>query len=171
MNAIVICDSNNGIARNGNQPIHIPNDLKRLRALTKNSTVVMGRKTAETIGSPLVDRTNILISSNPGALGPQYKGFQAMTLQKFIDDWYRYNQGTDSCWLLGGEQLHRSLVRNCDRVYMTRVDEDLKCDQFFPKLSRLRWAVEFVGHPMIYVDHDGNEHVYHFDVYRRRGVL
>lgn len=171
MNAIVLCDAKNGIAKNGDQPIHIPNDMKRLRALTKGHTVVMGRKTAEIIGKPLRERTNVIITSNPESIDPQFAGCQCMTLHKFFDDWYRYNQEPDSCWLLGGGMLYRELIPHCDRIYLTRVDEDFGCDKYFPRMSRFRWSLEMKGQPMIYVDADGAEHVYHFDVYRRRGVL
>ena len=170
MNAIVLCDAKNGIAKNGDQPIHIPNDMKRLRALIKDHTVVMGRKTAEVIGKPLKECTNIIITSNPESIGPRFADCQRMTLRKLLDDWYQYNQEPNSCWLLGGGILYRALSSHCDRIYLTRVDEDFDCDQYFPRISWLHWSLEMEGHPMIYVDADGVEHVYHFDIYRRRGV-
>lgn len=168
MKAIVICDSNNGIARGGDQPLHIPRDLKRLRTLTANQTVVMGRKTAEVIGKPLTRRTTIVITSHPESLNPLMEGVQTMTLQSFVENMKLYRSQT---WLLGGAQLYQALLPYCSHVYMTRVETDLKCDQFFPRLPWYAWRLVDRGATRAYVDANGNEYPYHFDIYRRVQVV
>ena len=99
MHAIVLMDAKRGIAKNGDQPIHISNDLKRLRRLTERSTIFMGRKTAEVIGHKLPNRRNIVVTSQRDFL-ERYPDFDGtITIQKLRDDSYSYYR---DAWVLGG---------------------------------------------------------------------
>lgn len=133
MKLIIAVDSKGGIAKNGQIPWRNKEDLKHFKKHTLNQTVVMGRKTFESIGRVLPRRRNIVITTKPpiGVKNPEY-----MTLETFLE------QAVGNEWVIGGAQLYKSLKPFITQVVLSKIQGDYECDTFLPKLpdtlSRIR---------------------------------
>ncbi|TSC82715.1 MAG: dihydrofolate reductase [Parcubacteria group bacterium Gr01-1014_19] len=113
-------------------PWHLPADLKRFRELTKNHTVVMGRKTAESLGwKPLKDRLNLVLTNSLAQVG---KGFQAV---RKIRDAISVAEmtGEQELFFIGGAQVFEAALPLVDRMYLTIVNADFEGDICFPEID------------------------------------
>lgn len=129
--SIVVAVSENGVIGHDNQlPWRLSADLKRFKTLTTGHCVIMGRKTWESIGRALPDRTSIVVSRDPnfhlaGALSANS-----------LDEALRLAQGHREIFLIGGEEIFRRGLEFADRIYLTRVHATVEGDVYFPQLSK-----------------------------------
>jgi len=132
---IVAAAANNVIGRHGALPWHLPEDLRRFRALTMGKPLVMGRLTHEAIGRPLPGRRNIVISRQPGyrAEGCEVVASPAAALDAAA--------GADEIMVIGGGRVYRQLLPLTDRIYLTRVHARPEGDAFFPALNDAEWRI------------------------------
>lgn len=133
MKAIVVVDSNWGIAKNGKLLFHIKKDLKRFKEITEGRVVVMGRKTFESLPGkkPLSNRTNIIVTRNKN-----YKvdgGIVVNSIQELKKELNKYF--SEDVYLIGGAELYKELLNECSDVVVTYVHKDYKADKFFHNLS------------------------------------
>ncbi|MFD1425414.1 dihydrofolate reductase [Kroppenstedtia sanguinis] len=112
------------IGRNGQMPWHLPNDLKHFKETTTGHTVVMGRKTYESIGKPLPRRRNVILTENPH--------FRAPAGVEVIHHPQEVTQLGD-LFIIGGAQLYEQFLPLADRLYITQIDLETEGDTFFPK--------------------------------------
>ncbi len=115
---------------------HIPDDLKRFKALTKGHPVIMGRKTFESIvgylGKPLPDRTNIVVTRNTLF---QYPGIIiAPTLHDALENASVVD--TEEVHIIGGAEVYRQALPFAQRLYLTLIDDELQADAFFPEYEK-----------------------------------
>jgi dihydrofolate reductase len=133
--AIVVAHSANGvIGRGGALPWRLPTDLRRFRELTVGHTVVMGRRTFESLPPayrPLPDRRNMVLSGAPG--------YEADGAEVFSDLEQALDESPDGCFVIGGEVTYRQALPLAQRVYATEVDAEVEGDAFFPALSASEW--------------------------------
>ena len=137
ISAIVAVDNNWGIGFNGDLLEHIPEDLKYFKAITTNNTVMMGRKTWESLPKkPLPNRTNIVITNNPN----MYNDAEFMDL--FDAKLYLIYNKNDDIFIIGGGKIYEELLPMCDRVYVTKIFKDHdQVDTYFPNLDESdEWA-------------------------------
>lgn len=114
-----------GIGHDSNIPWHIPEDLKRFKNLTTNNTVVMGRKTFDSIGKPLDNRRNIVLS----------RKFKDIKNVEVIDDIEQLELNSDSdIYIIGGYNVYSMFIKNCDLVYLTVVYGTFNCNCYFPDI-------------------------------------
>ena len=137
ISAIVAVDNNWGIGFNGDLLEHIPEDLKYFKQLTTGNTVIMGRKTWDSLpNKPLPNRTNIVITNNTNMEG------QAEFMD-LIDAmlYFIYNKN-DDIFIIGGGKIYEELLPMCDRVYVTKIFKDHnQVDTYFPNLDESdEWA-------------------------------
>lgn len=126
MNLIALIDIKNGIARNGKQIAFVKSDLKRFRQLTWGGTVIMGRKTYESLPrrKPLSGRTNVIVSRT---MTTAPKGFVLMNdIQAVIGRYMR----DASAWVIGGSEIYGQLMPYCRYLYLTQVQKDYHADKF-----------------------------------------
>jgi dihydrofolate reductase len=125
---IVAIARNRVIGKDGKLPWHISEDLKRFKRLTTGHAVLMGRKTFESIGRPLPNRRNVVISSTPQ---PGVETFRtvAEALEALKDQ--------EKVFVIGGGQLYASLLDSADELYLTLVDQNIEGDTFFPPYEQL----------------------------------
>ena len=124
-------DEKMGIGKNGKLPWHISADLKRFKQLTMNHTVIMGRKTFESIGQPLPNRRNIIITHN---LSYNSMGCQiATSLHDAIE--IAKNSGETEVFIVGGGDIFSQSMGLADELYLTIVKGDFGADTFFPDYS------------------------------------
>lgn len=109
----------------------IPADLARVKALTTGHPIIMGRKTYESIGRPLPDRTNIVITRNPTTISGCIVALsleQALSLARDVEN--------KEIFIFGGASIYNEALPYTDRLYLTRIDaEDSEADTFFPQYS------------------------------------
>lgn len=120
---IAAIDRKRGIAKHGFQPWCIPADELYFKKMTLEygAVVLMGRKTFETIGHPLPDRRNVVLSQTEIT----EQGVEVATDIGVIN-------GLGDVWVIGGESVFSQTILNADELYLTRIEADFGCDQFFP---------------------------------------
>lgn len=130
---------NNVIGRDGQLPWRLKSDLKHFRGLTIGKPVVMGRKTYESIGKPLKDRTNIVLTKDLGLIVPG--GVLATTLDAAMsyarEDAKR--RGVDEIMVIGGGDVFERMMPQADRLEITHVHASPPGDAFFPPIDAAAW--------------------------------
>ena len=121
-----------GIGKDGGLPWKLSEDLKHFRRTTENGTVIMGRKTWDSIPEkfrPLKNRKNIVLSSNPN-LSPD------CVITQSLEEALQASEGPT--YVIGGESLFREIIMipdmlsRCNSIIMTRISKPFECDVFFP---------------------------------------
>jgi len=128
MNAILACDGQGGIAKNGVMPWpHNAEDLKHFKKLTTDAMVVMGRKTWEAadMPSPLPNRTNIVVTRNP-----DYQLNDAIVLSDNISSRLTSMAKSNTMFVIGGAALFEQLMPDINILYLTRIAGNYDCDTF-----------------------------------------
>lgn len=133
VSAVVAAAHNNVIGKNNELPWRLPADLRRFKELTLGHAVIMGRKTLESIGRPLPERQNIVVTHDPALV--EMVGVLAVAS---FDAALQAAQG-DEVFVIGGAQIYREAMPRLDRIYMTEVDADIEGDTFFPELKPGDW--------------------------------
>lgn len=130
MTIILAADCDWAIGKNGGLLTHIPEDMKFFRKITANSTVVMGRKTWESIGAkPLPGRTNCVISRT-------VKKLDDIQVFSSIKDFLKFAEKTKSkIFVIGGGEIYRQILPYCDEAYITRIYENFGGDVFFTDIE------------------------------------
>lgn len=147
MKLIAAADRNWGIGYRNRLQVHIPADLKRFQALTLGHTVLMGRKTLETLpgGRPLKGRRNLILSKNPQ--------FRPEGAEVYASADELLAAAPEDTFVIGGESVYRLLLPCCDTAYITRLHTVLPADCRLPDLDADdAWAVAEKEAPL---EHDG----------------
>ena len=111
----------------------LPDDLKRFKKLTTGHPIIMGRKTYESIGRPLPERTNIVTTRDatleiPGCIVTR-SAIEAIEKAKEVE--------REEIFIIGGAQIYKESLFLADRLYVTKVDMDVDGDTFFPEYSKV----------------------------------
>jgi dihydrofolate reductase len=134
--SLIAAVAENGvIGRDGALPWHLPDDLKRFRALTTGHHVVMGRRTHESIGRPLPNRTNLVLSRDPAFRAAGCRVVRS--LDAALD--LARAAGDDEAFVIGGEAVYVRALAIADRIYLTRVGVSVAGDARFPELDDRDW--------------------------------
>ncbi len=129
---IVAASENGVIGRKGQLPWHISADLKAFKARTKGHIVIMGRKTFESLGRPLPDRLNIVITQRKD-YQPDGEVLISSDLTAALAEASRHTvQYGDEVFIIGGGQVYRQTLHQVDRIYLTRVHLEIDGDTFYP---------------------------------------
>jgi len=133
MNLILSADKNWGIGKDNKLLVRIPADMKQFRRKTKEKTVIMGRKTLESLpgGQPLENRTNIILTRDKNY---RVKGAAAVHT---MDELKQELEGTDSdqVYVIGGASIYEQLLPYCNVAYVTKIDYTYEADRYFPDLD------------------------------------
>ena len=118
---------------------HISEDLKNFKKITTGKAVVMGRKTFESIGKPLPNRLNIVLSRD---LNLKIAGAEVITdPMSAFELALEYNEGEDSeLIVIGGAEIYKIYLPFAQKIYLTEVDFNGNADAFFPKLEMGEWS-------------------------------
>lgn len=137
---IAAIDENQAIGKDNQLLWHLPDDLKRFKALTQNHPVIMGRNTFESLGRPLPNRINIVISNNMNYTVPE--GVVLVhSLQEALDLAKKENPNP---YIIGGGILYNQALEFADTLELTLVHTKVKeADTFFPKLDLSKWENVF----------------------------
>lgn len=139
MKLIVAADSNWNIGKDNKLLFKIPEDMKRFKKMTTNSgIVVMGRKTFESIGKPLIGRTNIIITSNKQFIFIKTSRSGTISFTCNIDefkDYIKRNELEQSVCVIGGSSIYHQLFPYCSCAYVTRVVNKVYDDDADSKIN------------------------------------
>lgn len=134
MKLILAADENWAIGNSGGLLCHLPSDLKYFKSVTSGKTVVMGRKTLESLpgGRPLPNRRNIVISSTLG----EVEGADVVkSLEEFDELINREDIKQEEIFVIGGGQIYKALLPQCDTCYITKLQDKFEADTFFVNLD------------------------------------
>ncbi|MCC7212540.1 MAG: dihydrofolate reductase [Candidatus Brocadia sp.] len=121
--------SNRVIGNRGDIPWKIPTELSRFKSITMGHTVIMGRKTYESIGHALPGRINIVLTSNMDYCAPGC--VLARDLPSAIEI---CPQGESEIFVCGGEQVYKEALLIADRIYLSVIHREISGDVFFPEI-------------------------------------
>ena len=124
---------NRGIGFKGALPWHVPEDLKRFKALTMSHAIVMGRKTHESIGKPLPGRRNIVVTRGDAT----FPGCEAVSS---LDQALALTAQDELPFIIGGAQLYADALPKVTHLFLTQLDQDVEADTFFPALVPSDWT-------------------------------
>lgn len=131
-------DRNQLIGADNDLPWHLPKDLQFFKQKTTGNTIVMGRKTFESIGRVLPNRKNIVLTRNKNLTFPE--GVEVIHDVKEIEAWQKKHP-QDELFIIGGGNLIKQMLPAADRMYITWIDHRFEGDVFFPAFSDEEWAL------------------------------
>ena len=133
---IIVAITDNFVIGNGSEmPWHLPADLKHFKNITSGNTIVMGRKTWESIGRALPNRMNIVVTRQQNYIADSatiIHNLMGLTSVKTI--------GT--VFLIGGGELYRLGMEHATKLHITRIHATIDGDTFFPKFNTNEWSLE-----------------------------
>jgi dihydrofolate reductase len=129
---------NNVLGKDNKLIWHIPEDMNRFKTLTSGFPIIMGRKTFESIGRPLPNRTNIVISRDPKQIHPD-----AIMASSIVDAFEKaLTLHSKEIFVIGGSQIYHESMPYADRIYLTIINASPEGDTFFPDYSNFKKVVE-----------------------------
>jgi len=133
---IVAVSEDLGIGKNNDLLWHLPDDMKRFKKLTTGNTVVMGKRTWESLPKrPLPNRRNVVITDVPG------ETFDGAVAAYSIEDAVTLCKDDREVFIIGGGSIYRQFMPIADRLYITHVHRKTEADVYFPEISRKTWKV------------------------------
>ncbi len=134
--SLIVAVAENGVIGHNNQLIwHLPNDLKQFKRLTTGHCIIMGRKTFDSIGKPLPNRTSIIISRNTDF---QVEGcITVSSLENAISAAKKIEN--EEVFVIGGAEIYRLALPIVDKIYLTEVHHAFEGDTFFPIIDKTLW--------------------------------
>lgn len=129
---IVARTKDNVIGCNNGLPWRLSSDLRRFRQITSGKVVIMGRKTFESIGKPLPNRVNVVVSRNNSCESKDLIFCKDLSTAIFVGDIISNIRSLDEMFIIGGEQIFNSMGRYVSRVYLTEIQaDDVVGDSYF----------------------------------------
>ena len=132
---IAAIGKNNEIGKKNGLLWNLPADLKHFRDITRGHTVIMGQKTFESIGNPLPNRRNIVVTRNDSF------AHAGIEISKSLEDTIQPLENTDEeVFVIGGGEIYKQSIEKADKLYITYVNENFPdADAFFPFIDNKIW--------------------------------
>lgn len=127
--AIAAMSHNRVIGRENQIPWHLPEDFKWFKRCTSGQVVLMGRKTFESLGRPLPNRLNLVLSRNAE--------FPGVEIIRDVETFDERQYSPREVWLIGGAELYSQLLPKCTDLYLSVVKREVAGDAFFPPFEQL----------------------------------
>ncbi|MDY7223976.1 dihydrofolate reductase [Halalkalibacterium halodurans] len=156
---IVAMDKHRLIGKENDLPWRLPADLAHFKRVTSGHTVIMGRKTYESIGKPLPNRRNVVVTRS------QAYTAEGVDIVHSIDEAIRLTEHENETFVIGGSELFKAFWPHADRMYVTYIDEVFDGDTYFPEIDGQEW--ELVSVEAGTVD-EKNVYPHEFRVYERQ---
>jgi dihydrofolate reductase len=130
---VAAASDNNVIGKNNALPWRMPADMKFFKNLTMGHTVIMGRKTFESMGKPLPGRKNVIITRN--------RGFKAQDciVTDSISEALRLCNNEGEVFIVGGSEIYKQVIKNADKIYLTRIHGMFDGDAYFTDIHEDEW--------------------------------
>ena len=167
INIIAAVSQNGIIGKDGTLPWRLSDDMRSFRELTTGSCVVMGRRTYESIGKPLTNRKNAVLTSSKSFEAP---GCEVLGSIEDAVEWAQREEGGlgGDLFVIGGRRAYAEALPLAHRIYLTEVLSYVDGDTTFPPWDRSQWSVSSA----VYVNkNENNTHSYVMSVLDRRGHI
>src|SRR5699024_11154585 len=135
---IAAMGSNRVIGADNDMPWSLPRDLAHFKKVTTGHTLVMGRKTFESIGRPLPNRRNVILTRQTNLQLPEE--VEIISNLDTVFEWTRENP-EEEIFIVGGGELYKQALAYANRLYITRINEDFEGDTFFPTFNKDEWKI------------------------------
>lgn len=159
MKAIACVDSNWGLGYKGDLLFHLKKDMRYFQQKTIGGVVVMGRKTLESLPSPLSSRVNVVITRDENYVAP------GCVIVHSLDELFRYTSrySDNRVFVIGGGEIYKMLIPFCDEVFITMVLATKEADTYFPNLKEMGgWSY---GHGPRYRE---NEYEFYYYIFQNQ---
>ncbi|MGL4632147.1 MAG: dihydrofolate reductase [Leadbetterella sp.] len=151
--SLIVAVANNGVIGSDNTLIwKLSDDLKQFKARTTGHTIIMGRKTYDSIGKPLPNRRNIVISRNSGL---QIENVEIFGSLEAVIEHLNAENHTEEVFVIGGEAIYKIAEPFVNKIYLTLVDAEPQGDAFFDSSPYKSWRVL---NETLYSKNDKNEY-------------
>jgi len=130
---VVAIASNYAIGKNNQLLWHLPKDLKHFKDITAGGTVIMGRKTFDSVGKPLPKRRNIVITRKPISI-------EGCEVVDSVDAALALCKTEKEVFIVGGAEIYRQTMPLANRIYLTIVHHSFDADTFFPEIDYKEWT-------------------------------
>ena len=160
LSIIVAKSRNNAIGKDNKLLWHIKDDLKRFKQLTTSHTIIMGRKTFESLGRVLPNRLHIVLTRDEN-----YKiDDKNVKIIHDISEIEELINDDKEHFVIGGAQIYNLLISKCKKLYITEIDKDFTGDSYFPNINEGEWnLIEQKDGP-----EDENDFKYKYLTYERK---
>lgn len=138
MLSIIVAVAKNNVIGKDNQLIwHLPEDLKRFKRLTTNHTIIMGRKTFESLGRVLPNRKHVILC-NDAEMNIDDENVEILD---DISKLKKYKDSEEENFVIGGATIYKLLMPYADKMYVTHINEEFEGDVYFPEISEKDWKM------------------------------
>lgn len=162
LSLIVAVAKNNVIGKDNTLIWHLPDDLKRFKQLTTGKTIIMGRKTFESLGRVLPKRKHIVLCKS----GSLQVDDERVEVVKDISELDKYIQDEEEHFVIGGASVYSLLLNKVSKMYITRINEEFEGDAYFPQFDEKEWKiVEQIKGPR----NEENPYDYDYITYEKKG--
>ena len=156
---VVAISENNAIGKDNQLLWHLPADLKHFKNITTGHTIIMGRKTYDSIGKPLPNRRNIIITRQKDL------NLEGVEVVNSLEEALSLSKDEEEVFIIGGAEIYKQSIAVSHRIYLTRIHQEFEADAFFPELDDESWKeVEKVDH----LPDEKNKFAYTFSTLERR---
>ena len=136
---IVAMAANRVIGRDNALPWRLPADLRRFKKVTMGHTLVMGRKTYESIGRPLPGRRTVVVTRRTGWTATNHP--DAVQVVHSLEEALAAASGESEVFVAGGGEIFREILPRADRIHLTRIDAEIPGDTTFPDFDPTAWKI------------------------------
>lgn len=138
MVSIIAAISDNNVIGKDNKLIwHLPEDLKRFKELTTGHTIIMGRKTFESLGKVLPNRKHIVLTRDEN----YHVDNENVIIIHDIENLEQYIDKEAENFVIGGAIIYRQLMPKADKMYITKIHEKFEGDSYFPIINEKEWNI------------------------------
>lgn len=136
MLSIIVAIANENVIGKDNKLIwHIPEDLKRFKKITSGHKIIMGRKTFESLGGILPNRKHIILC-NDMEMNIDDENVEILDNISKLD---KYINSDEECFVIGGATIYKLLMPYCNKMYITKINQDFEGDVYFPEIKQETW--------------------------------
>lgn len=136
MLSIIVAKAKNNVIGKDNKLLwHISEDLKRFKSLTTGHTIIMGRKTFDSLGRVLPNRKHVVLSHNPDFKVQD----ENVEIVHSIDDIKKYIDSPEENFVIGGAMIYSLLMPYVTKMYITEINKNFEGDSVFPKVDLEKW--------------------------------
>lgn len=161
LSIIVAVAKNNVIGKDNKLIWHLPEDLKRFKRLTTGHTIIMGRKTFESLGRVLPNRKHVILS-NDKCFKVQDENVEVLNDISLLE---KYINSDEENFVIGGASIYNLLMPYTDKMYITKINEEFEGDVCFPQIEEKDW--EIVETEKGQTD-EKNVYEYEYVIYKRK---
>lgn len=161
LSLIVAMDKNRAIGLNNEMPWHLPNDLRYFKEKTTGHTIIMGRKTFDSLGRVLPNRKHVVLTRSEREFP---EGVEVIHETDAILQYVKDNSD-EEIFIIGGGELFKLMLPYVNKMYITEIDEEFTGDVYFPPFDEAEWKLTFKEKGP---RDERNPHDYYYLVYERK---